>query len=172
MEEKATKPDCRNTVPEDQWEHDVWLMGRRLALLYYFMSKKIIEKVGEEEGKVLIKEAIWDYGTYCGKAVAEGVLALGLPLTEENFRKVPDLPSRGWRSKTVTLPDGQKQNQLTLCPLAVTWMQLGFEDVGRIYCFVDQSKTEGYNPALECIHAHNVLDGDAFCEIVMRQRKD
>ena len=41
----------------------------------------------------------------------------------------------------------------------------------RIYCFVDQSKTEGYNGCdLECIHAHNVLDGDGFCEVVMREK--
>ncbi len=163
--------NAQKHVPEDKWEHDVWLMGRRMALLYYFMSKKIIERLGEEEGKALIKDAVWQYGSYCGQQVARAVQAMGLELTPENFGKAPDLPSRGWRSKNATLPDGKEQHQTTLCPLAVTWQELGFEDIGRIYCYVDQSKAEGYNPEIECVHLHNVLDGDAFCEIVMRDKR-
>jgi len=156
--------------PEDGWEQDVWLMARRLALMYYHFAQVIMERLGEEEGRRLIKEAVWRYGNACGKAVREGVERMGLEPTAENFRLIPDLPSRGWRRQTVKLPDGRRQVQTILCPFAVVWKELGAEDLGRIYCFVDQAKVEGYNPELECIHAHNVLDGDPFCEIVIRPK--
>ena len=163
--------DVKTLKPTDDWERDVWLMARRAALLYYYMGKTIIDHAGEEKGKELIKKAVWDYGVHCGKAVAEGVKAMGLPLEVGNFRKVPDLPSRGWRANMVTKPDGSPQSQNVHCPLASVWKELGEEELGRIYCFVDQAKTEGYNPELECLHAHNVLDGDPFCEIIMRPRE-
>lgn len=166
MAAESNKPE-----PQDQWEHDVWLMGRRMALLYHYMAKAIIDEAGEARGKEIIKDAIWKYGRHCGDAVGKGVDAQGLPRTAENFRKVPDLPSRGWRSEVGSGPDGKPQHRTVLCPLAVTWKELGEDALGRIYCFVDQAKTEAYNPCLECVHVHNVLDGDGFCEIVMRPKK-
>jgi hypothetical protein len=157
---------------EDGWEHDVWLMARRMAWLYHFMAKAIIARLGEEEGKKLIKDAIWEYGTHCGRTVREKVLAAGLPLTAENYRTVPDLPSRGWRHKIVTLPDGRKQVQ-SWCPLAKAWKEIGTDmSVARLYCWVDQSKICAYNgDDLECVHAHNVLDGDDFCEVVTQAKR-
>jgi len=156
----------------DAWEHDVWLMARRAALLYHYFAKAIVERLGADEGARLIRQAVWAYGEHCGGAVREGVLARGLPLTPENFRKVPDLPSRGWRSEEAVLPDGRRQSRTVLCPLARTWREIGTSPaLARLYCFVDQAKIAAYNgDELECVHAHNVLDGDEFCEIVNRPR--
>ncbi len=161
-------------VAEDGWEHDVWLMARRTALLYHFMASAIVRRLGEEEGLKLVKEAVWKYGEHCGRAVRESLEKQGLPATEENFSRVPDLPSRGWRAEKVQLPDGEVQDRLTLCPLAETWMELDEDTtLARLYCFVDQSKLAGYSCGeLECIHAHNVLDGDDFCEIVIRPSRE
>ena len=68
-------------------------------MLYHYMARAIVDRLGEEEGRRLIKDAVWKYGVHCGKTVKEGVEKMGLPLTKENFRKVPDLPSRGWRHR-------------------------------------------------------------------------
>jgi hypothetical protein len=157
----------------DRHEHDVWLMARRAALLYHYLAAAIVDRLGQDEGKELIKQAVWAYGEHCGRAVREGVLAQGLPLTPDNYRAVPDLPSRGWRAQTVTLADGREEHRNVFCPLARTWREAGTDQaLARLYCFVDQAKTSGYNgKELECIHAHNVLDGDAYCEIVTRPRQ-
>jgi len=165
------KMELFGEVLDDPREFDVWLMARRMAWLYHFLAKAIVDRLGDEEGRKLVKDAVWAYGTHCGKTVREAVLAKGLPLTAENFGTIPDLPSRGWRTKVVTLPDGRKQAQ-TLCPLAKAWKELDQDtSLARLYCFVDQSKIDAYNGCeLECVHEHNVLDGDPFCEVVIRPK--
>lgn len=156
----------------DAHEFDVWLMARRMALLYHYLAGAIVDRLGEAEGYALVKDAVWRYGEHCGGAVRDQVLAKGLPLTAENFRTIPDLPARGWRSEVVEANDGDKENRATLCPLARTWAEIGTPaSLARLYCFVDQSKIAGYNDAaLECVHEHNVLDGDGYCEIVIRPK--
>lgn len=157
---------------KDEHEFDVWLMARRMALLYHYLAGAIVERLGEEEGMQLVKDAVWQYGEHCGRAVRDGVLAQGMPLSAANFRTIPDLPSRGWRSGAVEVASVSKDNCAVLCPLARTWMETGTPaKLARLYCFVDQSKIQGYNGAeLECVHEHNVLDGDGFCEIVIRPK--
>ncbi len=157
---------------EDEHEFNVWLMARRMALLYHYLAGAIVERLGEDEGMKLVKDAVWQYGEHCGRTVRDRVLSRGEPLTADNFRTVPDLPSRGWRSESVQGEGGDAENHAVLCPLARTWMEIGTPmKLARLYCFVDQSKIQGYNGEdLECVHAHNVLDGDGYCEIVIRPK--
>lgn len=148
---------------------DVRLMARRTALLYYYFAKTLVDELGEEEGKRLIAKAIWAYGEHCGRAVREGVEAQGLPPTHENYSKAPDLPKLGWETGSVTLDDGEQRPIVTYCPLAAVWQELGAEELGRMYCFVDQAKQHAYNPDDEFSHTKNVLDGDDCCEFCLRQ---
>jgi hypothetical protein len=59
-----------------------------------------------------------------------------------------------------------------LCPLAKTWQALGTErELARLYCWVDQAKIDAYcGQEYECVHLHNVLDGDSCCEVVVRPK--
>ena len=152
------------TVPLADAVANVRLMARRTALLYYYFAKTLIDEFGEEEGKRLVAKAVWEYGLHCGRAVREGVEAMGLPATAENFNRVPDLPKLGWETGTVTLADGEQRPIATYCPLAAVWQELHAEDIGRLYCWVDQAKYHGYNPDFTFMHTKNVLDGDECCE--------
>jgi len=158
---------------EDKWEHDVWLMARRAALLYHYLSKAMIDRLGAEEGRKLLSEAVWQYGEHIGRETRAAVDASGLSPTLENFYAFPDLPSRGWRKADVPQPDGTTRSGVTHCPLAHVWLTLGQDlETARIYCLVDQSKIAGYNGEdYECVHARNVLDGDPHCEVVFRPKK-
>ncbi len=159
------------TNSREEAVRDVRLMARRTALLYYHFAKTLVDELGEEEGKRLIAKAIWAYGEHCGRAVRESVEALGLPPTEENFNKIPDLPKLGWDVSTITLENGEQRSIATFCPLAAVWKELGAEDLGRLYCYVDQAKYHAYNPDYEYTHTKNVLDGDAWCESWVRKTK-
>jgi hypothetical protein len=54
------------------------------------------------------------------------------------------------------------------CPLAAVWKELGSEELGRMYCRVDQAKYRAFNPRAELIHTCNMLDGDPYCEFDIR----
>ena len=118
----------------------------------------------------LIREAIWAYGNYCGKSVMKKVEEMGLPLSEENYSTVPDLPEYGWNIDTITLEDGEVRPIVQYCPMAASFRELGAdaEKIGRLYCYVDQAKYNAYNPDIEFIHTKNILDGDPYCEFLVR----
>jgi hypothetical protein len=150
----------------------VQLMARRTALLHYYFSEAIIEELGEERGQELIKKAIWAYGKHCGSAVREGVEALGLPLTDENYDRVPDLPIYGWETDMVETPAGDERQVALYCPIAAALKALGPRgmQLGRLYCYVDQAKYEAYNPSMDFIHTKNLLDGDNCCEFLVQPK--
>ncbi len=166
------KEDEKITVA--QCTEEVRLVARRLGLLHYYFSKAIVDKLGDEEGKALIKEAIWAYGKHCGRAVREGVEALGLPLTDENYGRVRDLPQYGWEIEMVTLDSGETGPAATFCPVAEAFKETEprGQELGRFYCYVDQAKYEAYNPDMEFVHSKNVLDGDTCCEFLIQPRKE
>jgi hypothetical protein len=157
MENMVTTKECTEQINR---------MARRTALLYYYFASTLIEELGEEQGKRLINKAIWSYGEHCGRAIHEKVNELGLPLTQENFDKIPDLPEYGWETAEVTSSDGTVHPTATFCPLAAVWMELGpaAQNLGRLYCFVDQAKQHAYNPNEDFIHYKNILDNDPYCE--------
>ena len=156
---------------DDPWVQDVWLLARRMALLYYYMATAIVDRLGEDEGKKLVRDAVWAYGEACGRRVRDGVLSQGLPLDAGNYARVPDLPSKGWSGGTVALPSGEKAHATTFCPLAATWKELGAEKLGRLYCLVDQAKYCAYAPDLRLEHTRNLLDGDDCCVMEVTERK-
>ncbi len=154
-----------------QAKKDVLIMSDRLASLYYFMIKSMLEELPEESVERIVRRAIDNYGQDCGNLAQEKVKAMDLPLILKNYALANDLPSIGWEKKRVeTGDDNVKVTEVRYCPLAVKWKELDFEKWGRIYCYVDQAKYSGYNNALTCYHDKNVLDGDDFC--VVRIVKD
>lgn len=153
-------------TPADDWERDVWLTARRLALLHYHMARVLVDRFGEERGRGLVSEVIRAYGQHCGKEVGAEVDRMGRQRTPEESARVPDLPSRGWH---VDPPDREAERVIRFCPLAAIWEQLDAADLGRLYCNVDQAKLEGYNPEYTCVHATNVLCGDDYCTIITRK---
>jgi hypothetical protein len=160
-------------LTEKECAEEVKLMARRTALLYYYFATTLVQELGEANGKRLIAQAIRAYGEHCGRAVREGVEALGLAPTAENFDKVPDLPHYGWETSTAVSSEGDTRPVATYCPLAATWRALGSEaqKLGRMYCYVDQAKQNAYDPGEEFIHSKNVLDGDPYCEFLVRPRQ-
>ncbi len=141
-------------ITEDRHLLDVRIMAERLAMLYYHMVKNIIAEVGAERAEQLVQKIILEYGTECGLNNRDNVKALGKEATLENYNLGNDLPSVGWE-----IEDGKT----LYCPFAAIWKKLDFEKWGRLYCFVDQAKYEGYNADLRCFHDKNLLDGDECC---------
>lgn len=147
-------------------------MCRRLAQLYISFAKTLVEEFGEQRGKEVILQAISRYGQDIGRRIKEKVEAQGLPLTIENYRRSSDLPSLGFNTEPL-VAEGERRTRIHECVLASVWKGLGEEELGRLYCFVDQAKAEGYNPELEFLHLKNCLEGDlSYCETTLRRKEE
>ena len=155
------------TMPREQCVQDVRRMARRTALLHYYFVTTLIEHLGEQDAKALTSEAIQRYGQHVGTSVRQGVKEMGLSNKVENYHKYPELPSVGWEG-TVAETEHGPRSRVLYCPLAAVWKELGAEELGRLYCYVDQAKYRAFNPRAELIHTCNVLDGDPYCEFEIR----
>ena len=158
---------AEETISKEQAVRDVLSFVKRAAMLHYSFSKTLIEEFGEEKGKQLIQKAVETYRTLVGEQVKADTLDKGLELRLENYQE--DLPSVGWQAERV-LVDGEPRGRVHVCPLANVWKDLGAPEIGRFYCFVDQAKYKAYNPDFECVHVKNMLDGDPYCDIAVRNK--
>ncbi len=142
---------------------------RRGAMLYHLFCETLVDEFGEERGKELIRKAVDAYGTRIGQEARKKAQEKGLALTPENFES--DLPDEAWRTESVIV-DGEERVRVHHCPLAAEWLAWGDPEKARLYCNVDQAKMKGFNPEYEYIHAKNLLDGDPYCELVVRRQQD
>jgi len=159
----------KEMITKEEAFQQVKSMITRAALIHWAFAKTLIDELGEKKGKALAKKAIELYGKEVGKRVKDRTLARSLPLTRENFQD--DLPDLGWAEREKVEVEGEKRSRVYTCHLARVWQELGVPELGRIYCFVDQAKYEAYNPELQCVHVKNVLDGDPYCELAVREKK-
>ncbi|NIO04955.1 MAG: hypothetical protein GTN74_10160 [Proteobacteria bacterium] len=159
MKEKA------KTISTDEALRQIRLALRRTALLYHFFARTLVDELGEERGKRLIQKAIDAYGTHIGDYAKRRAEERGLSVTPENFES--DLPDLGWETETVIV-EGEERVRVRDCPLAKEWLELGESKRARLYCYVDQAKMHGFNPEYEYLHVKNILDGDPYCELVIR----
>ena len=160
-------------LSEQECADEVRLMARRMALLFSYFATTLIEELGEVEGKRLIEKSVQRSGEHCGRVIREAVIERGLPLSEGNFNLIRDLPHYGWEIDAVQFASGETHTMVRYCPIAATFLEMGPEaqKLGRLYCFIDQAKQNAYNPDEEYLHLKNILDGDPYCEFLIKPRQ-
>jgi len=140
---------------------------KRMALLHLAYAKTIIRELGEEKGKKLVLKAIKDYGLRIGRGVKEEVEKLGLDNTPENYKE--DLPEYGMHEKVEHAKVlGEKGIRAYGCVMGKLWHELGEDEIGRLYCYVDPAKYMAYNPDFALIHTKSIPDKDDYCEFIIR----
>ncbi len=155
-------------IPKAEALNQIKLGLRRASLIYHYFCETMIDELGEEKGTEMIKKAVDAYGTHVGLAARRKANEKGLALTPENFEN--DLPFLAWETESVIV-DGEERRRVHHCPLAKEFLNLGDPKRGRLYCWVDQAKMKAFNPEYEYVHVKNILDGDPYCELVVRRVK-
>ena len=154
------------TIPKEDVLRQIGLALRRIALIYHHFAKTLVDELGEERGMALIGKAVEAYGSQIGREARRKADTRSLAPTPVNLES--DLPMFAWEMEEVSV-DGEDRVRIHRCPLAEEWLRLGDKKRARLYCFVDQAKMRAFNPDYEYVHTKNVLDGDPYCELVVRQ---
>jgi len=149
----------KKVFTREEAEAQVRTMARLFGLMFYHFANLLVEELGEERGKALVKEAVKRFGLDRARRVRAEVIRMGLEPTLENYRKVLDLPTIGWGGPT----------RETFCPFAEVWIGRGAEDLCKLYCDVDIWKYVGYNPRIKVMRTRWLLEGDRDCKYDVRQ---
>lgn len=159
------------SMPVSDALQQILITAERMAMLYYHFASTLVTDLGEEKGKELIRKAIAAYGIEVGERQRAQVVAVGNALTCENYKTAPDLPMLAWSPEGMPklIRDGK---EIAVCPLAKYWIEKGAADLGRLYCYVDQAKFSTFDPACECRHLQNVLDGDDCCVVAVKKKSE
>ena len=157
--------DEQEMITTEEAADEIRLALRRAALIYHHFARTLVEELGEERGRELIKKSIESYGSQVGCEARRKALSRKLDLKPENFES--DLPKYVWQTEEVVV-DGERRSRVHFCPLAAEWLSQGDAKTARLYCFVDQAKMTAFNPDYEYVHLKNLLDGDPYCELVIR----
>ncbi len=136
----------------------------RIALIHLGFSKTLVEELGEKKGKELIIKSMIEYGKLVGKQTSKGR---------------QDLPCYGLHDKylyddheffdTRKNPVPRDKNfdftryRVYGCMLAKIFRELGEEDLGRLYCYVDSAKSMATDPSHKLIHTACEPLGDDCC---------
>jgi nitroreductase len=157
------------TITKKEARENIQKALRRGALIFHYFCETLVDELGEGRGKELIRKAVDAYGERIGADAKKKAQDKGLALSPDNFES--DLPEEAWETECVSV-DGEERVRVHFCPLAAEWLAWGNPDRARLYCYVDQAKMKGFNPAYEYIHVKNLLDGDPYCELVVRRKKE
>ena len=141
-------------------------MAEHMAVMYYYLTREMINDFGPEAQKT-IEKAIIEFGHERGRKIRDEVLANGEKLTIENLDKYYDIPIEdGWSPKR-TYEKKQKLNQTDACIFAEIWKERDWSEIGHIYCLVDTAIREGYSeghsPKVVFHPGKNLLRGDECC---------
>lgn len=140
---------------------------KRLALLHLSFAKTLVEEYGEEKGKELVLKAIKNYGIRVGEGAKERASNCGLDNSPENFKG--DLPAYGMHDNVQKEKvDDESHTKAYGCVMGKVWKELGENELGRLYCYVDPSKFMAFNPDFKLMHIKAIPDGDEYCEFAIR----
>ena len=143
--------------------------ARLMATLYYFMAKEVIETLGEEKGREIIRRAVWKFGFYRGAKIREAVDKQGLEPNLETLVQYYDLPASNLVQAEVDVSSNNYSETTRYCTFAEVWKAFGAEALGLIYCEQDFALAAGFNEEIKCERPSNMMEpGSDKCRLLMK----
>ncbi|MCR4398675.1 MAG: L-2-amino-thiazoline-4-carboxylic acid hydrolase [Firmicutes bacterium] len=142
-------------------------MARAMAAMYFFLAEEVVAAFGEE-GRRALARGIRRFGLYRGGRIRKRVDAAGVEPTVKAFREFYDLPlGEAWESRRWATQDGQI-SEITYCPMAAEWGELGAGPEVLGYCAVDFAIAEGFDERLVFSRESSIPGGQDRCRHVLR----
>lgn len=138
------------------------------ALLFAWLSRAAILRVGKVQGKAIVREAVRRYGAQRGRRMASRAQANGQPLTMADY-----LAFGEWQASAEEMAQDSRaagpnlHSQVQRCPWNDAWEAHDLMPFGGIYCLdIDEALVHGFNPELRLDVRSTLTGGDECCEFV------
>ena len=138
------------------------------ALLFGWLSKAIIERVGQQKGQEVVSKAVRKYGEERGNRMALRATTNRQSLNIANFFVYAEYRLISGKMKARVT---EKSRNLTLeafrCPWCDAWKENELLPYGRLYCLdVDKAILHGFNPNLKMEVDSTLSGGAEKCRLV------
>ena len=136
----------------------------RIALIHLGFSKTLVEELGEEKGKELVIKSMIEYGKLVGKQTGKGRQDLPFFGLHDKYL-YDDHEFIDMRKNPVSRDNNFdfKRFRVYGCMLAKIFRELGEEELGSLYCYVDSAKSMATDPSHKLIHTACEPLGDDCC---------
>lgn len=142
------------------------------ALLFAWIAREVIQRVGESEGGQAIRKAVRRYGEQRGGRMAQRARADGLPLNMADFMVYGE-----WRASDPSITQTESvevkpdvRMNVVRCPWNETWSRENLIEYGRLYCQeIDHALVRGFNPDLELDVNRTLTNDGESCEFVYHE---
>ncbi len=167
--------DREEVVPLKDAIEQVKTAVTRIALIHLGFSKTLVEELGEKKGKELIIKSMMEYGKLVGKQASKG--GQDLPFYGLHDKYMYD-DHEFIDTRKCPVPRGEDfdfaRYRVFGCMLAKVFRELGEEELGRLYCYVDSAKSMATDPSHKLIHTACEPIGDDCCafDLVATSEKD
>ena len=156
-------------IGKDSAKDPTVAMAELFATFYHFITKEIVDSLGEEKGKELVRRAVHKFGQHRGEKIRERVEKEGLPPDLTSLVRFYDFPASNLVETDVAYDPKSYDEVTKYCTFAKVWKELGAEDLGRIYCEQDFTLATGFNKDVKCSRACNIMDpGGNMCRFLMK----
>ncbi|WP_053956791.1 L-2-amino-thiazoline-4-carboxylic acid hydrolase [Inediibacterium massiliense] len=120
------------------------------ALLFAWISKAVVQAVGEKEGERILRRAVIKYAHQRGKRMALRAKANGDPLTMANYMAYIEwMPQKGEMEQKLVQRSPHTRVNVFKCPWHTAWKENNLMTYGRYFCMeVDKALVEGFNEEL------------------------
>ena len=140
------------------------------ALLFAWLSRAVVRRVGEARGEAVMRHAVRRYGEQRGRRMALRVEAEGHSLSMANYMTYGEWSvGEGEMAKQVLGVAPDAISHVTRCSWHTAWTRHNLMAYGRFYCLeIDEALVRGYNPALTLEVHGTMTSGAEHCEFVYR----
>lgn len=136
------------------------------ALLFSWISRAVINAVGEEKGEIVIRKAVVKYAIQRGKRMALRAEANGDELTMTNYMAFGEWEAGEGEMEhrfLEVIPDAKMQ--VLKCPWHTIWEENDLMQYGKYFCMeVDEALVKGFNEDLVLEIKGTRTGGDDVCD--------
>ena len=143
---------------------------------FYYLSKAILEELGEEKGTELIIKTVKKMGKASGLNRRKNVESKGLDITLENYaesaKAFSEMVSFAWESEVKKRTSDEIIRDYTYCPIAAGFKNIGEDGVkiGELFCeYIDDAVVQTYNPVYECVRESS-LNLEGLCTLHFKKK--
>ena len=135
------------------------------VMLLSNIAKKVIERLGKEEGEKVLRAGLKEFGRERGRIIRAKSDAAGMPPSLKSYAQFYSVPTSPGKKGESNIIGNERISRIQFCTAAHVWRQRGEEEIGLLYCdSVDDGLREGFDPRMKHLNPKNPLRGDEICE--------